>query len=97
MGDTVLSIRPPFLIPFYTYTGTTYCGNECIEVVEGCMDSVAFNYDSIANTSDICYYYPGCSSPAYLEYHIDTANGYYTDINIQDSCETLAVLVVQIA
>ena len=91
MGDTVLSIRPPFLIPFYTYTGTTYCGNECIEVVEGCMDSVAFNYDSIANTSDICYYYPGCSSPAYLEYHIDTANGYYTDINIQDSCETLAV------
>ena len=91
MGDTVLSIAPPFLIPFYTYTGMTYCGNECIEIMEGCMDPTAFNYDSIANTSLPCYYYPGCSSPAYLEYHNDTTNGYYTDINIQDSCQTLAV------
>ena len=91
MGDTLISVMPPFLIPFYTYTGFTYCGNECIEIVEGCMDSIAFNYDSIANTPETCYYYPGCSSPAYLEYHIDTTNGYYTDINIQDSCQTLAV------
>jgi len=91
MGDTVLSVVPPFLVPFYMYTGITYCGNECIEIVEGCMDSIAFNYDSIANTSETCYYYPGCSSPAYLEYHTDTTNGYYTDINIQDSCQTLAV------
>ena len=91
MGDTMISVVPPFITPFYTYIATTYCGNECIEVVNGCMDSIAFNYDSIANTSLTCYYYPGCISPAYLEYHVDTTNGYYTDINVQDSCGTLAV------
>ena len=91
MGDTVLSVVPPFIMPFHTYIGTTYCGNECIEVGSGCMDSTAFNYDNTANTSLPCYYNPGCISPAYLEYHIDTTNGYYTDINIQDSCSTLAV------
>ena len=89
MGDTVLSVAPPFMQPFFTYAGTTYCGNECIEVIEGCMDSTAFNYDSIANTSETCYYVPGCISPAYLEYHIDTSNGVYTDFNIQDSCNVL--------
>lgn len=91
MGDTILSVVPPFIMPFHTYVGTTYCGNECIEIVEGCLDSTAFNYDSTANTSLSCYYNPGCISPAYLEYHIDTTNGYYTDINIQDSCQTLVV------
>ena len=91
MGDTVLSVVPPFIMPFHTYVGTTYCGNECVEVVEGCMDSTAWNYDSLANTPETCYYNPGCISPAYLEYHEDTASGYYTDINIQDSCNTLAV------
>ena len=91
MGDTVLSVVPPFIMPFYTYVGMTYCGNECIAVGSGCMDSTAFNYDSTANTSLPCYYSPGCISPAYLEYHIDTSNGVYTDFNIQDSCSTLAV------
>ena len=91
MGDTVLSVVPPFIMPFHTYVGMTYCGNECIAVGSGCMDSTAFNYDSTANTSLPCYYNPGCISPAYLEYHIDTTNGYYTDINIQDSCSTLTV------
>jgi len=90
MGDTVLSVVPPFIMPFYTYVGMTYCGNECVEVVSGCMDSTAFNYDSLANTSLSCYYVPGCISPAYLEYHIDTSNGVYTDFNIQDSCNVLA-------
>ena len=90
-GDTVISVVPPFIVPFQTYTGTTYCGNICIEKVIGCMDSLAFNYVDSANIDDDCYYYPGCISPAYLEYHTDTASGYYTDINIQDSCETLAV------
>ena len=91
MGDTVISVVPPFIIPFMTYTGITYCGNECIEVIEGCMDSTAFNYDSLANTSLTCYYYPGCSSPAYVEWYQDTANGYYTDFHVQDSCQTWAV------
>jgi len=91
MGDTVLSVTPPFIVPFQTYTGTTYCGNECIEIVNGCMDSLAFNYNSLANTAEQCYYVPGCTSPAYLEYHIDTSNAVYSDFNIQDSCQTLAV------
>ena len=91
IGDTVISIQPPFIQPFFVYQGLTYCGNECEEIVEGCMDSTAFNYDSTANTSEPCYYVPGCMSPAYLEYHIDTSNGVYTDFNIQDSCQILTV------
>ena len=90
-GDTALSVQPPFIQPFFLYEGFTYCGNICEEVVYGCLDSLAFNYVDSANTADDCYYYPGCISPAYLEYHVDTANAYYTDINIQDSCETLAM------
>ena len=91
MGDTVISVVPPFIIPFQIYTGTTYCGNECVDIVEGCIDSTAFNYNALANTPEPCYYYPGCISPAYLEYHTDTTNGYYTDINVQDSCQVLAL------
>ena len=72
------------------YEANTYCGNTCEEIVYGCLDSLAFNYIDTANTADDCYYYPGCISPAYLEYHVDTANAYHTDINIQDSCQTLA-------
>jgi len=90
-GDTALSVQPPFIIPFKKYTGNTYCGNICEEKIFGCMDSTAFNYVDTANTALPCYYYPGCISPAYLEYHVDTTNGYYTDFNIQDSCLTLAV------
>jgi len=91
LGDTTISIQPPFIIPFNTYTANTYCGNICEEKVYGCLDSLAFNYADTANTSLPCYYYPGCISPAYVEYHADTANSYYTDINIQDSCITPAV------
>ena len=91
MGDTVISVVPPFLQAFQTYSGTTYCGNECVEIVEGCMDSTAFNYNSLANTTETCYYNPGCISPAYLEYHADTSMGIYTDFHVQDSCNQLAV------
>ncbi len=89
--DTIISVQPPFIQPFFLYEGSTYCGNTCEEYVYGCLDTLAFNYVDSANTADDCYYYPGCISPAYLEYHVDTANAYYTDINIQDSCETLAM------
>jgi len=89
--DTILAVQPPFIQPFFLYEGSTYCGNTCEEYVYGCLDTLAFNYVDSANTADDCYYYPGCISPAYLEYHVDTANAYYTDINIQDSCETLAM------
>jgi len=90
-GDTAISVQPPFIQPFFLYEGFTYCGNICEEVVYGCLDTLAFNYVDSANTADDCFYYPGCISPAYLQYHVDTANAYYTDINIQDSCETLAM------
>ena len=91
MGDTIISIQPPFIQPFFVYQATTYCGTECVEIVYGCMDSTAFNYDDLANTPEPCYYVPGCISPAYLEYHIDTSNAVYVDFNIQDSCNTLAM------
>jgi len=90
-GDTSISVQPPFIQPFVCYEGFTYCGNTCEEKIYGCMDSTAYNYIDTANVSEPCYYYPGCISPAYLEYHVDTTNNYYTDINVQDSCNTLAV------
>jgi len=89
-GDTTLHVPGGFsnpIIPFYNYTGTTYCGNECIPVVIGCMDSTAYNYNTGANTSDICYYNPGCVSPAYLTYY---TQGYIADID-DGSCNTLAL------
>ena len=68
-GDTTLYVAGGFgdpITPFYTYTSTTYCGDECISIITGCMDSTSFNYDSTANVSEPCYYYPGCMSPAYV-------------------------------
>ena len=87
MGDTVLSVLPPFMQAFFVYQGVTYCGNECIEIVEGCTDSLAYNYDSLANTSLLCYYMPGCTSPAYLTYY---TQGFIADID-NGSCDTLAL------
>ena len=86
----MISVVQPFNIQVYMYVDNTECGNECIDVGRGCMDSKAFNYDSLANTADTCYYYSGCISPAYLEWYEDTSNGYYTDFHIQDSCKTFA-------
>ena len=80
-----------YVIPFQVLQSFTDCGNSCDPVVIGCMDYLAVNYDSLANTSATCYYYPGCISPAYLEYHTDTTNGYITDLSVLDSCVTLAV------
>ena len=54
----------------------------------GCTDTLALNYDSLANTEDsTCYYLPGCTSPAYLEYY---TQGFVADYN-NGSCDTLAV------
>ena len=87
MGDTVLSVLPPFMQAFFIYCGVTYCGNECIEIIEGCTDPIAYNYDSLANTSLPCYYSPGCMSPAYLTYY---TQGFIADID-NGSCDTLAL------
>jgi hypothetical protein len=41
--------------PFWTkYVGIPFCGNTCIPVILGCMDSTALNYDPNANTPDTC-------------------------------------------
>ena len=43
----------PFQPPFWhIYTALPYCGDYCIETVEGCMEEDAFNYNPDANTSD---------------------------------------------
>ena len=69
------------------YSALPYCGDECIDVIYGCLDSTAYNYNSTANTANICYYSPGCTSPAYLEYY---TQGFVADID-NNSCSVLAV------
>jgi len=76
----------PILTYPFKYTTLLDCGNNCIEKVYGCIDVLAVNYDSSANTADgSCYYNPGCMNPIYLEYN-STAD--YDD----GSCATLIVL-----
>jgi len=87
-GDTLISIMPPFIQPLLPYHIITNCGNTCEEKVFGCLDSLAVNYDSLANTSDnSCYYTPGCTNSSYLEYY---TQGFAADYN-DGSCLTLAV------
>ena len=89
-GDTTLYVAGGFadpIAPFYNYTNTTYCGNDCIEKTYGCVDPTAYNYDSLANTSLPCYYIPGCTSPAYLTYY---TQGFAADVD-DGSCSTLAL------
>jgi hypothetical protein len=77
-----------FSSPFWvTYSATPMCGNYCEPVVLGCMDSMAYNYNSLANTNDTCYYMPGCTNPGYLEYY---TQGFVAGID-DGSCNTLAV------
>ena len=87
-GDTLISIQPPFIQPLLPYHIITNCGNTCEEKVFGCLDSLAINYDSVANTSDSsCYYMPGCTNSSYLEYY---TQGFVADYN-DGSCLTQAV------
>tara|TARA_R100001086_G_scaffold69512_1_gene33098 strand:+ start:509 stop:3535 length:3027 start_codon:yes stop_codon:yes gene_type:complete len=69
------------------YIGQPYCDNLCIDVIYGCLDATAYNYNPLANTADTCYYNPGCTNPGYLEYY---TQGYVADIN-DSSCQVLAV------
>ena len=60
-----------FESPFWTkYVGIPFCGNTCVPVILGCMDSTAANYDPLANTDDgncipIIY---GCTNEFALNY-----------------------------
>jgi hypothetical protein len=87
-GDTMISIQPPFIQPLFSYNMITNCGNTCEEKVFGCMDTLAINYDSLANTDDsTCYYGPGCTNSSYLEYY---TQGYVADYD-DGSCVTSAI------
>ena len=68
------------------YEAQPYCGNECIPVITGCMDAVAYNYNTLANTNSTCYYNPGCTNVGYLEYY---TQGFTADID-DGSCSVLA-------
>ena len=77
-----------FSSPFWiTHSALPSCGNYCEEVVLGCMDSLAYNYDNLANTNDTCYYNPGCTSPGYLEYY---TQGFVAGVD-DGSCLTEAI------
>ncbi len=69
------------------YEAQPYCGTECIPVVLGCMDTLAYNYNALANTSDECYYNPGCTNPGYLQYY---TQGFVAGID-DGSCVDIAV------
>ena len=69
------------------YIAQPYCGTECIDVVYGCLDSLAYNYNDTANTNDTCYYSPGCTNSGYLEYY---TQGYVADVD-DGSCKIAAV------
>jgi hypothetical protein len=87
-GDTTISIQPPFIQPLFSYNMITNCGNTCIEKVFGCLDTLAINYDSLANTEDsTCYYMPGCMNSSYLEYY---TQGFVADYD-DGSCNIKAV------
>ncbi len=92
-GDVIIDVPFFSVIPFinnsgwYVYEINPYCGNTCEPYVYGCLDSTAFNYVENANTeNNSCYYNPGCTSPAFLEYHIQ---GFIADYDNGD-CEILA-------
>tara|TARA_R110002012_G_scaffold137990_2_gene293143 strand:+ start:204 stop:2648 length:2445 start_codon:yes stop_codon:yes gene_type:complete len=87
-GDTLISVLPPFIQPLFVYSVITNCGNTCIEKIYGCLDSLAINYDSLANTEDSsCYYIPGCMNSSYLEYY---TQGFVADHD-DGTCTILAV------
>jgi len=60
-----------FEAPFWTvYQATPYCGDLCIPIVEGCMDSTALNYNPDANVDDgSCIpYIEGCMNELAFNY-----------------------------
>ena len=86
LGDVIVDKPIGYIIPFTCYNGYTNCGNSCEEKLVGCMDSLAYNYNSEANIDTLCYYNPGCTFPAYLTYY---TQGFVADID-DGSCDTIA-------
>lgn len=78
----------PLLTFPYKYIATPTCGNYCIGVTEGCLDTEAQNFSEAANIEDgSCYYNAGCMQAGYLEYY---TQGYEADFD-DGSCDTLAM------
>ena len=70
------------------YIAVPNCLTICTPYIYGCMDNIAYNYDSIANTSDSsCYYAPGCTDPQFLQYYTQSFTADYND----GSCLTEAI------
>ena len=68
--DTLISIMPPFITPNLIYSLITDCGNECIEKVYGCPDTLACNYTEDVNTPTACLYpvqYYDCNNQCILD------------------------------
>ena len=75
--------------PGKTYKPTLNCGNYCIPVIPGCIDTIAYNYDSLANTLDnSCVYQPGCTDPLFIEYW---TQGFVADVD-DGSCSVPTIL-----
>ena len=71
------------------YDDMALCGNNCIPKIYGCIDPAAVNYIATANTSDgSCYYNPGCTDVAYLEYH---TQGFIADYDDGSYCINYAI------
>lgn len=86
-GGTNIWNDPILPLP-YRYRGVPYCGNTCVDVVLGCLDENAINFNILANTEDnSCYYNPGCTQAGYLEYY---TQGFEADFD-DGSCETLVI------
>ena len=60
----------PFEPPFWhMYTAMPYCGDYCVDIVVGCMDEEAFNYNSEANTDTLCIpVVEGCTNELAFNY-----------------------------
>ena len=71
------------------YDDIAVCGNNCIPRIYGCTDPLAVNYMPPANTTDnSCYYNPGCTDAAYLEYH---TQGFVADYDDGSYCINYAI------
>ncbi len=93
IGDVALEggsnpFTDPMIPSPYMYLGTPLCGSVCIPVVMGCLDTEAYNFNPEANTNDICYYYPGCLNPGYVEYYTQE---FTPDIEPEGACQIIAV------
>ena len=91
-GDLILDVPFFSAVPFteesgwYVYEIDLYCGNTCEEIIYGCLDENAFNFNLNSNTEDgSCYYQPGCTQAGYLEFYTQEFDADFDD----GSCQTL--------